>query len=174
MQRKEIQIQLDAVDREIDSYEKRMFAAAESGEPELAESFRKGKEAAQAQKSVLTDMLMSVPAPAGEDDDEDEDDEDDTGADEPGVAEDHPTTDGDEESQDVSVDEEPTADGQGEPEPEALTLEQLTAHNRDDLNTLATQAGVEEPDKLANKREVAEAILAKQSETSTDEGEPTA
>lgn len=40
------------------------------------------------------------------------------------------------------------------------SLEELLAKSRDDLDALARQAGVQEPEKLQNKKLVAEAILA--------------
>lgn len=44
--------------------------------------------------------------------------------------------------------------------PSGYTLEQLMKMNREQLNVIATDSHVAEPEKLANKREVAEAILA--------------
>jgi len=45
-----------------------------------------------------------------------------------------------------------------------LSLEALLKLNRADLDTAATVAGIEEPDKLPNKQAVAEAIVAKLAE----------
>ena len=51
---------------------------------------------------------------------------------------------------------------------EPVTVELLMKENRDALNAAAGQLGIPEPEKLANKREVAEAILAEIAERDSE------
>lgn len=56
-------------------------------------------------------------------------------------------------------------------EPE-VTLDELLKLNRQELNELALEAGIEDPDELPNKAKVAEAILAKADEDKSSSSEP--
>lgn len=48
----------------------------------------------------------------------------------------------------------------GDSTPQAPTVEELMKLNREQLNAQASEAGVEKPEEMANKREVAAALLA--------------
>lgn len=111
-------------------------------------------------------------APGEEDQVQDSGDQEDAGSEDEG-AEEAPAEDaGSEDSTDSEGSEteteepqEKAAEEQIDEAPEAPSVDDLVRDNsREELNTQAVEAGVEAPEQLQNKQEVAEAIVAKRGE----------